>query len=73
MKVVIHVDLVEDDLDITIRDFLMYGLKKQDKNQQILPEDEKNTEDYYSNQSPMPKKTRKYHCNNQGCKKERGR
>ena len=36
MKAVLHIDLDEDSLDITIREYLLNKLKKQDKNQQSL-------------------------------------
>jgi len=56
VKAVLHIDLDEDNLDLTIREILMSKLKKQDENQSTLPEEEK--------------KPRKYHCNNPDCKKE---
>ena len=55
MKAVLHIDLDEDSLDITIREYLLNKLKKQDKNQSTLPKDEKKSKRY---------------CNNPDCKKE---
>ena len=59
MKAVLHIDLDEDNLDITIRDYLIGLLKKQggDKSQQTLPNEGKES-------------VRKYFCNNPSCKKE---
>jgi len=36
VKAVLHIDLDEDSLDITIREYLLSKLKKQDKNQSKL-------------------------------------
>jgi len=38
VKAVLHIDLDEDNLDITIREILMSKLKKQDKEQTTLPD-----------------------------------
>ena len=57
MKHILHIDLDEDNLDLTIRELLMSKLKKPDENQQTLPSNDKDT-------------YRKYHCNNPSCKKE---
>ena len=36
MKAVIHIDLEEDNMDVTIRDYLLSKLKKPDENQQTF-------------------------------------